>query len=67
MEERTSFLKKRSKKLLSTWLRLIRKGSAQARKSFLVLFFKEEQAFFLQAQGLAGWGPSLPDNILGLR
>jgi hypothetical protein len=39
---RTSFLKKRSKKLLHVWLRLLRIGSAQTRKSFLVLFFKKE-------------------------
>jgi hypothetical protein len=40
-EGRTSFLKKRSKKLLQIWLRRLRGGSAQTRKSFLVLFFKK--------------------------
>jgi hypothetical protein len=38
----TSFLKKRSKKLLDVLLRFIREAAAQTRKSFLVLFFKKE-------------------------
>jgi hypothetical protein len=38
-----SFLKKRTKKLLSGWLtRLIRPARTKSRKSFLVLFFKKE-------------------------
>jgi hypothetical protein len=40
--EGTSFLKKRSKKLLSIWLRPYRRSRSQVRKSFLVLFFKKE-------------------------
>jgi hypothetical protein len=39
---RSSFLKKRSKKLLIVWLRSLRIERAQIRKSFLVLFFKKE-------------------------
>jgi hypothetical protein len=39
---RTSFLKKRSKKLLLVWAEPIRAGRSQMFKSFLLLFFKKE-------------------------
>jgi hypothetical protein len=39
---RTSFLKKRSKKLLLTWTVLVATPVAQINKSFLLLFFKKE-------------------------
>jgi len=43
LEESTSFLKKRSKKLLARFARLWRRQSrAKRSKSFLVLFFKKE-------------------------
>jgi len=39
----SSFLKKRTKKLLSGWLtRLIRPARTKSSESFLVLFFKKE-------------------------
>jgi hypothetical protein len=41
-KERTSFLKKRSKKLLQIRAVLVRLARAQVAKSFLVLFFKKE-------------------------
>jgi photosystem II stability/assembly factor-like uncharacterized protein len=41
-EERTYFLKKRSKKLLDSYARASRPSAAQKCKSFLVLFFKKE-------------------------
>jgi hypothetical protein len=41
-ESKVFVFEKRSKKLLFLWLRPLRKGSAQTRKSFLVLFFKKE-------------------------
>jgi len=43
-KERSSFLKKRSKKLLCFYARVGEK-SATASKSFLVLFFKKEHSF----------------------
>jgi len=46
-EERPSFLKKRSKKLLCLLVCADRK-SATANKSFLLLFFKKEDLAFLQ-------------------
>jgi hypothetical protein len=47
-KERTSFLKKRSKKLLLAVADL-RSARAQRYKSFLVLFFKKENSSFLAA------------------
>ncbi|HTZ70186.1 MAG TPA: hypothetical protein VMB71_06000 [Acetobacteraceae bacterium] len=45
-EERTSFLKKRSKKLLPFKMRVWSPGTPPPiDKSFLVLFFKKEHAF----------------------
>jgi hypothetical protein len=41
-EGSSSFLKKRTKKLLRVWPRSIRKGRSQMNKSFLLLFFKKE-------------------------
>jgi hypothetical protein len=42
-QESSSFLKKRTKKLLLPWLtRLIRPVRTEENKSFLVLFFKKE-------------------------
>jgi mono/diheme cytochrome c family protein len=52
-EERTSFLKKRSKKLLVTVADL-RSTRAQRSKSFLVLFFKKEHSYLLTLLLLAG-------------
>jgi hypothetical protein len=45
-EKKNFFFKKRSKKLLSVWLRLFRTGSDQMNKGFLVLFFKKELLAF---------------------
>jgi hypothetical protein len=50
-EESTSFLKKRSKKLLFA-VADFSPGSASRSKSFLVLFFKKEHSFFSIAAGL---------------
>jgi len=43
-EERTSFLKKRSKKLLTVG-RAVNSPRASGNKSFLLLFFKKEESF----------------------
>jgi hypothetical protein len=51
-KEGCSFLKKRTKKLLHVWLRLIRMGSGQIRKSFLLLFFKKEALSLRASRGL---------------
>jgi hypothetical protein len=45
-KEESSFLKKRSKKLLRIRLRPFRMGSTRMRKSFLVLFFKKDLPSF---------------------
>jgi hypothetical protein len=50
-QESTSFLKKRSKKLLFA-VADFSPGSASRSKSFLVLFFKKEHSFFSIAAGL---------------
>jgi hypothetical protein len=41
-KESSSFLKKRTKKLLIIWAEPMRKDRSQADKSFLLLFFKKE-------------------------
>jgi hypothetical protein len=41
-EGSSSFLQKRTKKLLPVWARCSRKGRSQMNKSFLLLFFKKE-------------------------
>jgi hypothetical protein len=46
LEEGSSFLKKEAKNFCEFWLQAFRIGSAQGRRSYLVLFFKKEQAFF---------------------
>jgi hypothetical protein len=43
----SSFLKKRSKRLLRTGLSLSGEAEAQIDKSFLLLFFKKEDSSFL--------------------
>ncbi len=50
--------KKRSKKLLSIWLRPFPIGSVQTRRSFLVLFFKKEHAVYIRGGRSAGKSPS---------
>jgi hypothetical protein len=42
LEESGSFLKKRTKKLLRTCTRSIRKGRSRNNQTFLLLFFKKE-------------------------
>jgi hypothetical protein len=46
-EGRTSFLKKRSKKLLLIWATGVATSTVQVNKSFLLLFFKKEVLAFL--------------------
>ncbi len=57
-EERSSFLKKRSKKLLCIGLHAGHRP-ATASKSFLVLFFKKEQSFFHAARSTSSGGRAL--------
>jgi len=45
-EASTSFLKKRSKKLLLIWTEVVSTTLAQINKSFLLLFFKKEVLSF---------------------
>jgi hypothetical protein len=46
-KESTSFLKKRSKKLLSVWLRPLRIGPGPNSQKFFGSFFQKRTAFFL--------------------
>jgi hypothetical protein len=48
-KERTSFLKKRSKKLVLICTTLVKRPLAQISKSFLLLFFKKEVLSFFPA------------------
>jgi hypothetical protein len=42
-QEKASFLKKRSKKLLLIWIALVKPPRAQLSKVFLLLFFQKKQ------------------------
>jgi len=45
---RSSFLKKRTKKLFESWAAPLRKGRRRISKSFLLLFSKKKALFFFE-------------------
>jgi hypothetical protein len=56
VKESSSFLKKRTKKLLQVWLGPTGKTAAEIIKSFLLLFFKKEGLTSCQYPGGGGGG-----------